>query len=246
MIASEDTRHTGILLKHYAIETPQISYHKFNEASRIQKLISMLKEGKDLAIVTDAGTPAISDPAYLLVRAAIDASVKVIPLPGATAFVPALCASGFDPARFTFYGFLPTKQSDRHECLNEIARSNSISVIYESARRLPKTLEAIYNFCGNRQICIAREISKIHEEFIRCNIQDIMPEFVSMKGEIVLLIAPAEKTEPSEDNVIPKISALIAQGMTNSQIIARISEDNTLPRNRIYNLILRLRKTFNE
>jgi 16S rRNA (cytidine1402-2'-O)-methyltransferase len=192
ILCCEDTRHTGILLKHYSIFAKRLeSYHEHNEKEKTRYLIDEIKEGNSIALVTDAGSPGISDPAFRLVKEAIERGVPVFPLPGATAFVPALTASGLAVSRFKFFGFPPQKKG-RGAFIKSLADEDCTMILYESPYRIPKLLLQLSDALGSeRNICIAREISKIHEEFIRGSISQclsMLKEKVSVKGEFVVII----------------------------------------------------------
>lgn len=190
LICAEDTRVTGQLLKHFDIKNKLLSYHSHNERSRIPRIIRYLQEGRHIALVSDAGTPGISDPAYRLVKEAIREGIKVVPVPGPVAAIAALVASGLPTNRFVFEGFLPRKKG-RQKKLRELCEEKGTIIIYESAMRIQKTLQDIVKHCGNRYIVISREVTKKFEEFLRGNAEDILQELTSrkLKGEIVLLIA---------------------------------------------------------
>ena len=191
-IYSEDTRTSGILLKHYGISTPQRSYHKFNEKERCEEIINLLKEGKNIAIISDAGTPGISDPSNIIVKEAIKYDIKVCPLPGATALIPALVASGFDTEMFFMVGFLPIKKKDRERILNTLKTLKDTFIFYEAPHRLARTLTDIKNTFFEADICIAREISKIYESFYRGSLSDILENIdkIVLKGEFVIVLSP--------------------------------------------------------
>lgn len=191
-IACEDTRHTGNLLKLLRIEKKRlVSYHEHNEAEKSTELAELVKNGYSVALVTDAGTPCLSDPGYRLVTAAIEAGVKIVPLPGASAMLPALTASGLAVNNFKFLGFPPQKKG-RQKFFAELAQEQSTTIIYESPYKIIKTLENLESACGSeRNICIARELTKIHEEFIRGTVSEcksIMAARQSVKGEFVVVI----------------------------------------------------------
>lgn len=190
LICAEDTRITGRLLAHYQIKNTLLSYHSYNEALRIPQILAYLKEGRRIALVSDAGTPGISDPAHKLVRAAIAAGVAVEPLPGPTASIAALVASGLPTDRFVFEGFLPRKKG-RQARLKFLSEEPGTIILYESAPRIQKTIEDIVKNFGNRYIVISRELTKKFEEFIRGEAQQVLQELKTrrLKGEIVLLIA---------------------------------------------------------
>ncbi|MFQ6008963.1 MAG: 16S rRNA (cytidine(1402)-2'-O)-methyltransferase [Candidatus Zixiibacteriota bacterium] len=190
LVACEDTRRSGRLLKHLGLSKKLISYYDFNEASRAQQLLTKIKQGMSIAVITDAGSPGISDPAYRIVQAAIAGDVDIVPLPGATAIIPALSASGLPTDRFFFEGFLPHKPTTRRKHLEKLIEFEHTLVFYESPHRVEKTLYDMLKVLGNRQACLAREISKLYEQFIRGSISDILTEIASKppKGEIVLII----------------------------------------------------------
>ncbi len=190
VVACEDTRVTGHLLAHYGLKKRLISYHDFNEARRVPQLIQILSEGKDVAVVTDAGSPGLSDPAYRVVRAALENNITICPLPGPTALIPALTASGLPLDRFFFEGFLSNKSSARKKRLESLKNLEHTLVFYESPHRLTKMLADALDSLGDRPACLAREISKIYEEFIRGNLSQLLEisGTRNIKGEIVVII----------------------------------------------------------
>ncbi|MET0637186.1 MAG: 16S rRNA (cytidine(1402)-2'-O)-methyltransferase [Chitinophagaceae bacterium] len=195
LILAEDTRTSGYLLNHYQISRPLSSYHQHNEHQIVPHLVSQLQEGKKIAVITDAGTPAISDPAFLLVREAIKAGVKVECLPGATAFVPALVNSGIPTNRFVFEGFLPVKKG-RQTILKQLAEETRTMVFYESPMRLVKTLEEFsLVFGADRQCSVSRELTKLYEENKRGTLADLVTYFTAktVKGEIVIVLEGSGK-----------------------------------------------------
>jgi 16S rRNA (cytidine1402-2'-O)-methyltransferase len=194
VILAEDTRNSIHLLKHFGIDTPLSPYHQHNEHKILSHLVEQLKQGKKMALVTDAGTPGISDPAFLLVRACIAGGVKVECLPGATAFVPALINSGIPSTRFCFEGFLPLKKG-RQSLLKRLAEEERTMIFYESPNRLSKTLEEFLGYFGKDRACsVSRELTKIYEETIRGTIETVLAYYRdrSVKGEIVIIIAGKE------------------------------------------------------
>ncbi|WP_018659743.1 16S rRNA (cytidine(1402)-2'-O)-methyltransferase [Allofustis seminis] len=195
LIASEDTRNTQKLLNHFEIKTPQISYHQHNEKMRSEEIIQKLLNGMTIAQVSDAGMPSISDPGVVLVQLAIEHHIQVIPLPGANAALTALIASGIAPQPFIFYGFLPSKNKDRKETLKALANKEETIILYESPHALKNFLkEAMHYFTPNRQIVLAREVTKRYEEFIRGSFQEIVSwaEMTDIRGEFVIIIAGNE------------------------------------------------------
>ena len=190
VILAEDTRNTARLLQHYQINKPLSPYHQHNEHKIVQHLVEQLAAGKTMAVVTDAGTPGISDPAFLLVRACAKAGIKVETLPGATAFIPALINSGLPANRFVFEGFLPLKKG-RHTLLKTLAEEERTIIFYESPLRLLKTLEELIQYFGaDRQCCVSRELTKLFEENQRGTLQEVLEHFKTktVKGEIVLVL----------------------------------------------------------
>lgn len=192
LILAEDTRTSGVLLKHYQIVGKLESYHSHNEHKRTEYYVSLLQEGLSIALISDAGMPGISDPGFLLIRACVDKGLKVSCLPGANAFLPALIASGLPCDRFFFEGFLPHKKG-RQTRLQFLANLDYTFIIYESPFRLIKCLEQLKEHCGgDRKICVAREISKIHEEFSTNTIDKLLADYTTrntVKGELVLIVA---------------------------------------------------------
>ena len=205
LILAEDTRKTGILLKHYEISNKLRSHHQFNEHKSTSGIVEQLENGATIALITDAGTPGISDPGFFLVRACIEANVEVECLPGATAFVPALVQSGLASDRFIFEGFLPVKKG-RATRLKQMSEQTYTMVFYESPHRLLKTLEQfIETFGPDRKICVCRELTKIHEENARGSVQEVYTHFQqkAIKGEIVIILEGKVKTkEPKKDSNI--------------------------------------------
>ncbi len=194
LILAEDTRTSGMLLKHFGIDTPMSSHHKFNEHSTVEGLVGRLEGGENIALITDAGTPGISDPGFLLSRECRRKGIDVVTLPGATAFVPALVDSGLPCERFCFEGFLPPKKG-RSKRLSEIAEEKRTVIIYESPLRLLKTLEQLKEVCGeNRPASVSREISKLHETTVRGTLGELLAFYSqnNPKGEIVIVVGPSE------------------------------------------------------
>ncbi len=189
LIAAEDTRHTRILLDHYQINTTLVSYFEHNRFTRIPQILSHLEDGNDVAVVTDAGTPGISDPAYKLIRAAIEAGIRIEALPGASAFLTALVSSGLPTDSFKFIGFLPPKKG-RMGKIRALTEEKATLIFYESPQRILRTLTDLETILGNRPAVIGRELTKMHEEIVRGKISDLITHFRGKKprGEFVLLI----------------------------------------------------------
>ena len=192
LIAAEDTRHTGILLRRHHLNQAQVSYHEHNEQSRSRELLAALQSGKDIALVSDAGTPAISDPGYRIVKLAADSGIPVVPIPGASALLAALVTSGLPTDRFLFEGFLPRKKGRRSR-LESLAGFEGTVVIYEAARRVERTLNDIAAHFGNRRVALCRELTKKFETVLRGSVQDVLETLGErpLKGECVLIIGKA-------------------------------------------------------
>ena len=200
-VLAEDTRTTSNLFKHFGIETRLMSYHKFNEHNIVDNIVSRIAAGEEVALVSDAGTPAISDPGYLIVRKCIDEGVEVQCLPGATAFVPALVSSGLPNDKFCFEGFLPHKKG-RQTAIQALAEEQLTMIFYESPFRLTKTLEQLAEVFGKeRRACVSREISKIYEEHRRGTLEELIIHFTETppKGEIVIIVEGAEKKKTKKN-----------------------------------------------
>ena len=242
-IAAEDTRHTGKLLHHFQITTPQISYHQHNQQSRTAELIAKLQAGNNIALVSDAGMPGISDPGYLLVKEAIANRISVIPIPGVSASLTALTASGLNTDRFVFEGFLPIKGKERRDRLEAITRETRTIVLYEAPHRLLATLKDLAKVLDNsREIVLARELTKVHEEFWRGNIQDAIALYSGdrqPKGEFTFVIAgnnQATEILLDEEQVKTELQQLLQQGMTRSQASRQLAKVSQLSRREIYQL----------
>ncbi|MCH4010260.1 16S rRNA (cytidine(1402)-2'-O)-methyltransferase [Companilactobacillus sp.] len=242
LVAAEDTRNTKNLLNHFEITTDLISFHEHNTASRIPELIEKLNSGVNIAQVSDAGTPSISDPGKELVKAAIKEDISVVPLPGATASTTALIASGIEPQPFYFYGFLPRKGKERTEALVDLANRKETTIIYESPYRVQKTLDDLADkFGSDRQITLARELTKLHEAFLRGSLVDVISYYQDNepKGEYVLVIAgkPTEQTETmSDEQIIQAVDRLIEAGNKPNKAIKEIAAQNDLKKQTVYNL----------
>ena len=212
LIACEDTRHTRKLLQHYGIETKTISYHEHNEQERARQLIELLREGKDVAVVSDAGTPSISDPGFRLVRAAIENDLPVVPVPGPSALIAAVIAAGLPTDEFFFGGFLPARSNARRARLNELRSVPGTLVFYEAPHRLAETLKDALEILGEREAVVARELTKLHEEIKRDRLSGLAEHYAKEepRGEIVLLI---DRTvlETTDNTDVRSISSLVDQ-----------------------------------
>ena len=238
VIAAEDTRHTLKLLNRLEISKPLISYHRHNEEVRKDLLIEKLNSGENIALVSDAGTPGISDPGMEVIKEAINNNIEVIAIPGATAFVPALVCSGLNTNEFTFLGFLPLNKKLRKIKLEEIRVSNKTVIVYEAPHKLKQTLKDFEEILGDRKVCIAREITKIHEEYVRGTVKELINKFDEVKGEIVILIEENNNivVENIFDNMtIEEHYAFYEQkGYDKKEIIKKVSKDRNLSKNDVY------------
>ena len=237
LIAAEDTRHTLKLLNHLEITKPMISYHRHNEEIRCENLIKELKEGKNIALVSDAGTPGICDPGEEVIKKCIEEDIKVIPLPGACAMINALIASGISTKEFSFLGFLPLNKKNRKEKIEEIKNSNKTIIIYEAPHKLKNTLNDLSSILEDRKIVLARELTKIHEEYIRGTINELIEKSENLKGEIVLII---EGNKIKEENKLNNLTLekhfefYKKQGLDKKEIIKKIAKDRNVSKNEIY------------
>ena len=243
LIAAEDTRHTGKLLHHFQIKTPQISYHEHNRHQRLPELIDKLLLGKTIALVTDAGMPGISDPGYELVKACADVNIPIIPLPGACACIVALSASGLPTDKFIFEGFLAAKGKERRRSLEVLKNESRTIILYESPHRLRQTLADLGNSLGiDREIVLARELTKLYEEFWRGKIGDAITHYTHREpqGEFTIVIAGVSTVAPilSEAAIKTQLQELINQGVTKSQASRELAEKMALPRRQIYQIAL--------
>ena len=235
VIFSEDTRITGLLLKHLNIKKRLISSHKFNEEKNKEKMLTFLKENKNIGIVTDRGTPIISDPGYELVKYAIKNNYNVVGLPGPTALIPALITSGLSPLPFTFYGFLNNKSSKRKKELEDLKNLKTTLIFYEAPHRIIDTLGDMLNILDNRNISISREISKKYEEIYRGKITDVIQQMVDIKGELVIIVEGA-KSIKNYDNltVVKHIEKLIDLGNSSKDAIKIVAKERKIPKSEVY------------
>lgn len=245
-IAAEDTRHTGKLLQHFEIKTPQISYYEHNQQRRIPALIQELRQGKAIALVTDAGMPGISDPGYELVKACVEATIPVIPIPGVSASLTALSAAGLPTERFVFEGFLPTKTKERQHRLAALQTESRTLILYEAPHRLLQTLEDLtQHLDSERAIVIARELTKLHEEFWRGSLAEAVQYYQQHhpKGELTLVIAG--RSEPltpviTDEHLKAELQCLLQEGLSRSEASRQLAETTSVPRRHIYQIALTL------
>lgn len=245
VIACEDTRHTRKLLQHYGIDTKTVSYHEHNEQQRARELIELLKEGNDVAVVSDAGTPAISDPGFRLVRAAIESCISVVPVPGPSALISALVAAGLPTDEFFFGGFLPARSGARRTRLSELSAIPGTLIFYEAPHRLAASLKDAYEVLGEREAVVARELTKLHEEIRRGRLSELSEHYakVEPRGEIVLLIdrnvldqAPAEET--SQMSVSQLVTQFEAEGFDRRAALKKAARELGLSRAEAYRRLI--------
>jgi len=239
LVIAEDTRHSRWLLDHYSIATPLNSYHEHNEAKETPRLIARLERGDSIALISDAGTPLISDPGSRLVAAAVAAGLPVVPIPGPSAVMAALVGSGMSLERFTFFGFLPRKGKERSETIADIVASRVTSVLFESPNRVGATLDALVEAgAGERAAVVARELTKQFEEFKRGSVAELSSVYreVDPKGEVVLVIAGAEKRVVTEDELDDAASELRAAGKAPRDVMDHLVSALGAPRNVAYRI----------
>jgi 16S rRNA (cytidine1402-2'-O)-methyltransferase len=245
VIAAEDTRHSGKLLKHFQISTPLLSYHEHNRQQRLPELLDRLQRGQAIALITDAGMPAISDPGYELVRDVVAAGFAVVPIPGVSAVITALCGAGLDTERFCFEGFLPAKPKARRARLIELQQEPRTLVLYESPHRLRDTLaDLALVFGGDRPLVLARELTKLHEEFWRGTVQTAMAHYEerSPQGEFTLVVAgaPVVQEPLSELMLQQELQHLLAQGLSRSEASRQLAQQRGVSKRQLYQLALAL------
>lgn len=240
LIAAEDTRHTLKLLNHLEISKPLMSYYKETEKVKAKIIIDKLKEGKNVAVVSDAGTPGISDPGFEVIKEAIKENIVVIPIPGACAAINSLICSGLDTRQFLFVGFLSAKAKEKKDKLNELKNVQSTLIFYEAPHKIDETLKCMFNIFGDREISIGREMTKIHEEFIRGKISEVMKK-IEPKGEMVIIVEGAEKSESdiardsrNEMTLEEHYAYYERQGFEKKEIIKMIAKDRGVNKNEIY------------
>jgi 16S rRNA (cytidine1402-2'-O)-methyltransferase len=237
LIACEDTRQTQKLLSHYGIAKRLVSYHEHNEQRRAEELIAELKSGKTIALVSDAGTPLISDPGYRLVAAAKRAGIVVSPVPGPGAFLAALSASGLGTDTFVFLGFLPAKKTQRRQALESWKAAPATLVFYEAPHRIAEALQDVDEILGAREVVLARELTKIHEEFLRGTpreILEIIAARAALKGELTVLIAKDETPEPDERPLTDAVEELVQAGVPKMEALKTVARRRGLSKREVY------------
>jgi len=243
VIAAEDTRRTRKLLGAYQISTPMTSLHDHIENKKSGMLISKMNEGMDVAIVSDAGTPGISDPGYVLVSKAIAEGIKIIPVPGASAVITALCVSGLPMDSFAFYGFLPSRSGKRKQFLSALTDETKTLVFYESPKRLMKSLCDIGEVLGDRNVVVAREMTKVFEEIMRGTVGEVLNQLQGriVKGEVTLVIGKKENVSSSfsDDEILAKFKELWkSSGASRRDIIEKVANELGIPKKRVYRLVV--------
>lgn len=236
VVFCEDTRDTRQLLNHFNIKNKLIANHKFNEATVKTKILSFLEDGKTVALVSDRGTPGISDPGYEAIKYVIESGYNVVCLPGANALIPAIVMSGINPQPFLFYGFLNSKQSKQKEELENLKNLKYSLIFYEAPHRLKSTLENMLSVLGNRKIALVREISKLHEEIIRDTLENIIEIVDTLKGEFVIVVEANQSIENRYDDltILEHIDMYIKQGFDSKEAIKKVAKDRNLPKNEVY------------
>lgn len=245
LIAAEDTRHTLGLLNHFEISKPLISYYKETEKSKSPILLEKLLNGTNIALVSDAGTPGISDPGEEIVKEAIKENIEIIPIPGACAFVNALIASGMNTKEFSFIGFLSSNKKEKKEKLEELKYDTKTLIFYESPHKLANTLKIMQEILGDRKIVLARELTKIHEEFIRGTLSTVIEQIVDIKGEFVVLLE-GNSTSKQQKQILDLNNLSLEEhykyyekkGMDKKNIVKQIAKDRNVSKNEIYQYFL--------
>lgn len=240
LIIAEDTRHSLKLLNHLEITKPLISYHRHNEEDKTENILKKIEEGKNIALISDAGTPVISDPGEFIVKKAIEREINVVSIPGACAIITALMSAGVNTRNFTFYGFLSLNKKLRIKELEKIKENNNTIILYEAPHKIKNTIQDLEIYVGNRKIVIARELTKIHEEFIRGTIQEIKEKLEKPKGEYVIIIDKNENIDEDEENKLNKLTIeehykyYEKMGLEKKEIIKKIAKDRQVTKNEIY------------
>jgi 16S rRNA (cytidine1402-2'-O)-methyltransferase len=251
LIAAEDTRRTALLLRHFDIRTPTTSFHDHNEREKLPLLLATLAGGNDIALVSDAGTPAVSDPGYGLIDAAIKAGIRVIPIPGPSAVMAALVASGFPAEPFVFLGFPPSRALARHEWFRSISLENRTVVFFEAPHRIQKTLEELSAYLGQRPICLCRELTKLHEECLRGTAAELIGHTTKERGEFTVVVSAWQARERAETGEIPEDGAVFLHfcdltekmGRSRRQAVSETARRFGLSPNEVYRAIERAKKT---
>lgn len=241
LIAAEDTRHTEALLTRYGIPTSLTSYHEHNERLKARDLVSRLEKGESIALVSDAGTPTVSDPGYRLILEAQKAGIRIVPIPGPSALTAVLSASGLPTNRFVFEGFLPVKPGQRRERLRSLAGETRTILFYEAPHRIKATLTDLREILGDREIVLAREVTKVYEEFLRGPISEVSAQLEQKKvlGEITLVVKGSDrKAQPPTEVLRAEIQRLKRKGLRVKEIAEILSETYVCPKREVYRMVL--------
>ena len=236
-ILAEDTRTSSVLLSHYKIKKPMVSYHEFNKLDQENKIISDLNDGKHIALISDAGTPGISDPGYEIIKKVIEEGFHVVSIPGASAILSALVTSGLIIQPFTFLGFLPRKANEQTETLSLYVNRKETLVIYESPNRITKTLQKLFEVLGNRKIAIARELTKAFETIIRTDLKDAVTLEMNPKGEYVMIIEGSNETSKPQLDVKSHYLELIKEGYSSKDAMKIVADKHNIPKNEVYRIV---------
>ncbi|MBR1718430.1 MAG: 16S rRNA (cytidine(1402)-2'-O)-methyltransferase [Bacilli bacterium] len=234
IILCEDTRDSSVLLNKYEINKKLVSCHQFNELSVVNKVLSYLADGLNIALITDQGTPIISDPGYVLAREIIKNGFNVISLPGATAFVPALTSSGIEPSPFLFYGFLNSKSSKQKKELESLKNYSFSIIFYESVHRIRETLKNILDTMGDRNICLCRELTKVHEEYIRGKVSEVLDNLNLLKGEFVIIVEGNKNLIDFTDLSIVDHVKMYLDDMSEKEAIKKVALERNVAKSIIY------------
>jgi 16S rRNA (cytidine1402-2'-O)-methyltransferase len=242
LIAAEDTRHSLKLLTHFGISKPLVSYWAERERTKAEEIIGRLKAGADVALISDAGTPGVSDPGSVLIRRAIEEEITIIPIPGPSAFIAALSVSGLDTETFTFAGFLPPKAGQRRKRLSELARRSGTLVFYEAPHRIVESLEDMLSVFGDRRAAVAKEISKMYEDISRGKLSDLIRELKdsTIAGEYVTLVEGFAKQAASVEEALAEVQALMKKGLGRKEAVKTVAESYGISKKELYDKSLGL------
>jgi 16S rRNA (cytidine1402-2'-O)-methyltransferase len=243
VIACEDTRHTRLLLQQHGIATPLVSYHEHNEQTRTPELVRRLQAGESVALVSDAGTPLLSDPGYTLIRRAIAAGVPVVPIPGPSAITAALSVAGLPTDRFVFLGFLPRKTAERRRALEAVAAIPWTLVLFEAPTRTEATLRDLEDVLGDRPVALVRELTKRFEEALRGSLAEVRDqvEHRPLRGEVTLIVGGTLQAVPSVGDPREELKTLLAAGTPTTEAVRQVAKRHGLPRRAVYDLAVHLR-----
>lgn len=241
IVACEDTRHTRKLLDHYGITTPTVSYHEHNETERTREILARLHRGEAVALVSDAGTPLISDPGYRVVSAAAEEGFPIVPVPGPSAVIAALSASGLATGTFRFCGFLPHKTGHRKKAIEAVAADDATLVFYEAPHRIVEAVADLRQVLGNRRCVLAREITKMHEEFLRGTLEDaagvLAGRETASKGEFTILVAKAEAPPVSDEPLAEAVARLERSGLGRMDAMKQVARERGIPKREVYEAV---------